>query len=184
MVGRAVPSPNRRYRRVWPPRTKGQHLSNPYAQHQLKLIRHTGALILWQQRTYVVSGTREQCEAAYKSAQTYNLLVGWWSFGVAPRDELDRADFQLQCDSAGASRRRRGVRSPRPARHRPSSRSPGTHTGGLVSRPVRGGTALLGRCDVDPLDPSATSPLTSTGAPDPQARRRPAPPGTTPCFAR
>lgn len=79
MVGRAVPSPNRRYRRVWPPRTKGQHLSNPYAQHQLKLIRHTGALILWQQRTYVVSGTREQCEAAYKSAQTYNLLVGWWS---------------------------------------------------------------------------------------------------------
>lgn len=79
MVGRAVPSPNRRYRRVWPPRTKGQYLSNPYAQHQLKLIRHTGALILWQQRTYVVSGTREQCEAAYKSAQTYNLLVGWWS---------------------------------------------------------------------------------------------------------
>lgn len=184
MVGRAVPSPNRRYRRVWPPRTKGQHLSNPYAQHQLKLIRHTGALILWQQRTYVVSGTREQCEAAYKSAQTYNLLVGWWSLVSLLAMNWIALISKLQCDSAGASRRRRGVRSPRPARHRPSSRSPGTHTGGLVSRPVRGGTALLGRCDVDPLDPSATSPLTSTGAPDPQARRRPAPPGTTPCFAR
>lgn len=183
MVGRAVPSPNRRYRRVWPPRTKGQHLSNPYAQHQLKLIRHTGALILWQQRTYVVSGTRAMRSGVQVGA---DLQPARWlvEFGVAPRDELDRADFQLQCDSAGASRRRRGVRSPRPARHRPSSRSPGTHTGGLVSRPVRGGTALLGRCDVDPLDPSATSPLTSTGAPDPQARRRPAPPGTTPCFAR
>lgn len=54
-------------------------MSNNYAQHQLKLIRHTGVLIFFQQRTYVVSGTLEQCEAEYKSAQTYNLLVGWWS---------------------------------------------------------------------------------------------------------
>lgn len=184
MVGRAVPSPNRRYRRVWPPRTKGQHLSKPICPAPAEAHQAHGCAD--PVAATHLRGLRD-ARAMRSGVQVgADLQPARWlvEFGVAPRDELDRADFQLQCDSAGASRRRRGVRSPRPARHRPSSRSPGTHTGGLVSRPVRGGTALLGRCDVDPLDPSATSPLTSTGAPDPQARRRPAPPGTTPCFAR
>ena len=46
---------------------------------QIKLRRHTGAVLLWQQRTYVVTGTVEECERAYRAAQVYNLTVGWWS---------------------------------------------------------------------------------------------------------
>ncbi|WP_041298855.1 MULTISPECIES: DUF2510 domain-containing protein [Mycobacterium ulcerans group] len=60
-------------------------LSHPYQppvqadRYYLKLIKHTGALIFWQQRSYSVYGTLPECEAAYRSAQTYNLLAGWWS---------------------------------------------------------------------------------------------------------
>jgi hypothetical protein len=53
--------------------------SNPAARYYLKLIKHTGALILWQQRSYTVSGTLEECQAAYRAAQTHNLVAGWWS---------------------------------------------------------------------------------------------------------
>ncbi|CAM4130818.1 hypothetical protein MB901379_00977 [Mycobacterium basiliense] len=45
----------------------------------LKLIRHTGIVLLWQQQTYTVTGTLQDCEAAYRSAQRHNLLGGWWS---------------------------------------------------------------------------------------------------------
>lgn len=47
---------------------------------QVKLTEHTGALILFSVRTITVTGTLEQCEAAYRRAQTHNLLAGWWSF--------------------------------------------------------------------------------------------------------
>jgi hypothetical protein len=70
--------------------------ANPYAQgspytgHQnldglyyIRLIKHTGALILWHQQTVAVTGTLEQCEAAYKSAQTHCLAAGWWSMASA-----------------------------------------------------------------------------------------------------
>ncbi|ORA22173.1 DUF2510 domain-containing protein [Mycobacterium angelicum] len=46
---------------------------------QLRLIEHIGAVIFWQQRSYTVTGTLQQCEAAYRRAQTQNLLAGWWS---------------------------------------------------------------------------------------------------------
>ncbi|WP_370653081.1 MULTISPECIES: DUF2510 domain-containing protein [Mycobacterium] len=46
---------------------------------QLRLIEHIGALIFWQQRTTTVTGTLEQCEAAYRRTQTQNLCAGWWS---------------------------------------------------------------------------------------------------------
>ena len=46
---------------------------------QVKLTEHTGALILFNIRTFTVTGTLEQCEAAYRRAQTHNLLAGWWS---------------------------------------------------------------------------------------------------------
>lgn len=45
----------------------------------LRLIEHMGALIFWHQRTFVFTGTLEQCEAAYRRTQNQNLLVGWWS---------------------------------------------------------------------------------------------------------
>jgi hypothetical protein len=51
----------------------------PGRQFQIKLRRHTGLLFLFQFRTYVVTGTLEQCERAYRQAQTHNLLAGWWS---------------------------------------------------------------------------------------------------------
>ncbi|CDO21571.1 transmembrane protein [Mycolicibacterium mageritense DSM 44476 = CIP 104973] len=43
-------------------------------------MTHIGALILWFNQRRVVTGTYAQCDAALRSAQTQNLLVGWWSF--------------------------------------------------------------------------------------------------------
>ena len=47
--------------------------------YYIRLIKHTGALILWHQHSFAVSGTLQECEAAYRSAQIYNLALGWWS---------------------------------------------------------------------------------------------------------
>lgn len=59
-------------------------MSTPYPQnvagrYYIRLIRHTGALILWHQQSFAITGTLQECEAAYRSAQTYNLALGWWS---------------------------------------------------------------------------------------------------------
>ncbi len=48
---------------------------------RIRLRRHTGVLLVYLQQTYTVTGTFEQCEHAYREAQTYNLLAGWWSLG-------------------------------------------------------------------------------------------------------
>ncbi|TXI62435.1 hypothetical protein [Mycolicibacterium mageritense] len=47
---------------------------------QVSTMTHIGALILWFNQRRVVTGTYAQCDAALRSAQTQNLLVGWWSF--------------------------------------------------------------------------------------------------------
>jgi hypothetical protein len=54
-------------------------LTDPYRQFSLPLTEHIGAVIMFAQRTYTFTGTLEQCERAYRSAQTHNLLAGWWS---------------------------------------------------------------------------------------------------------
>jgi len=51
----------------------------PFRQFSLRLTEHIGAVVMFQQRTYTFTGTLEQCERAYRSAQTHNLLAGWWS---------------------------------------------------------------------------------------------------------
>lgn len=50
---------------------------------QISLLKHTGALIFWQQQTIRYTGSLEQCEQAYKDAQTHCLLAGWWSLASA-----------------------------------------------------------------------------------------------------
>lgn len=47
--------------------------------YRIRLLKHTGAVIFWQQQTVICTGTLEQCEAAYRNSQTHNLLAGWWS---------------------------------------------------------------------------------------------------------
>lgn len=47
---------------------------------QIRLTKHTGMLIMFSTRSYAITGTLEQCEAAYRDAQTHNLAAGWWSF--------------------------------------------------------------------------------------------------------
>ncbi|OBG57532.1 MULTISPECIES: DUF2510 domain-containing protein [unclassified Mycobacterium] len=65
---------------VRPPTCAGRFVvTDPYRQFSVRLIEHIGAVIFWQQRSYAVTGTLEQCERAYRSAQTQNLLAGWWS---------------------------------------------------------------------------------------------------------
>nr|WP_241011091.1 DUF2510 domain-containing protein [Mycobacterium gordonae] len=46
---------------------------------EIRLLKHTGALIFWQQQTVRHTGNLQQCEQAYKDAQTHCLLLGWWS---------------------------------------------------------------------------------------------------------
>ncbi|ALM17290.1 hypothetical protein [Mycobacteroides abscessus] len=47
---------------------------------QVRLTKHTGMLLMFSTRSYTITGTLEQCEAAYRDAQTHNLAAGWWSF--------------------------------------------------------------------------------------------------------
>jgi hypothetical protein len=58
----------------WPP------VGSPEPTFQVRVIKHTGALLFWSQRSYTVTGTFAQCSAALRQAQIYNLLAGWWSF--------------------------------------------------------------------------------------------------------
>lgn len=51
----------------------------PTAVFYLKLRKHTGMVLLFQQQTYTIAGTVEQCQAAYRDAQIHNLAAGWWS---------------------------------------------------------------------------------------------------------
>ena len=46
---------------------------------QVRLKRHIGLLIAFQQRSYTFTGTLEECERAYRGAQIFNLTAGWWS---------------------------------------------------------------------------------------------------------
>jgi len=61
----------------------GRHLrerpafDRPYRRFSVRLYEHTGAVILWHQRTFTCTGTLAQCEKAYRDAQTHNLLAGW-----------------------------------------------------------------------------------------------------------
>jgi len=48
-------------------------------QYRLRVIRHAGMLLAWQQTTRLYTGTYEQCMAEYDKAQQHNLLFGWWS---------------------------------------------------------------------------------------------------------
>lgn len=47
--------------------------------YYIRLLKHTGALIFWQQQSVSVTGTLQECEAAYRMAQTHCLAAGWWS---------------------------------------------------------------------------------------------------------
>ena len=54
-------------------------MTDPCRRFSVRLYKHTGAVIFWHQQRYTVTGTLEQCESAYRGAQTHNLLAGWWS---------------------------------------------------------------------------------------------------------
>ena len=54
-------------------------MTDPYRRFHLRLCEHTGAVVFWQHRSYTFTGTLEQCEAAYRTAQLHNLWAGWWS---------------------------------------------------------------------------------------------------------
>ncbi|CAM3294994.1 hypothetical protein [Tsukamurella hominis] len=63
------------------------HPQQPYAQpqtypqgpvFQAKFRKHTGLLILAQWQDSYATGDYEQIRAAYRAAQTHNLLAGWW----------------------------------------------------------------------------------------------------------
>jgi hypothetical protein len=55
--------------------------TGPPQRYHLRVVRHTGLLLAWQQSTRQYTGTYEQCMAEYDKAQQHNLLFGWWSIG-------------------------------------------------------------------------------------------------------
>lgn len=57
---------------------------------QVRLTKHTGMLLMFSTRSYTITGTLEQCEAAYRDAQTHNLAMRLVEFSVHPPHELDR----------------------------------------------------------------------------------------------
>jgi hypothetical protein len=58
---------------TWPPVALNQPL------FRVRLVKHTGLMMMWHQQTYTVTGTYRQCEAAIRAAQQHNLAAGWWS---------------------------------------------------------------------------------------------------------
>jgi hypothetical protein len=54
----------------------GQHQG--HAVYEARFKKHTGMLLVSQTRTFTVRGTLDEVKAVYKSAQTHNLLAGWW----------------------------------------------------------------------------------------------------------
>jgi Protein of unknown function (DUF2510) len=45
---------------------------------RIRLIKHTGLVVWMQRQTYIFTGTFQECERAYRAAQTHNLTAGWW----------------------------------------------------------------------------------------------------------
>lgn len=66
-----------------PPAPYPQPVAAGYSEplFQIGLLKHTGAVIFWHQQSSRYTGTLQQCEQAYKDAQTHCLLAGWWSLG-------------------------------------------------------------------------------------------------------
>jgi hypothetical protein len=54
----------------------GQSQGNAIFEARFK--RHTGMLLMSRTTTLTVRGTLEQVRTVYTSAQTHNLLAGWW----------------------------------------------------------------------------------------------------------
>lgn len=76
---------------------------------QVTAMTHIGALIFWFNQRRTVTGTFAQCDAALRSAQTQNLLLGWWSvvsilvmnwialaYNISARSKLKRDVQQAQ----------------------------------------------------------------------------------------
>lgn len=46
---------------------------------QVRTTTHTGGLVFWFSQSRTVTGTHAECAAALSSAQTHNVIFGWWS---------------------------------------------------------------------------------------------------------
>jgi hypothetical protein len=76
MYAQAQP-PNHVPHLQFPPSWLGQVVREPV--FQVRVMKHTGALMLWINQGSTVTGTYSQCDAAIRAAQLHCLLVGWWS---------------------------------------------------------------------------------------------------------
>jgi hypothetical protein len=75
----------------WPAQGQGSSPTGaPSAVHQgqarfrVRFVNVTSVLIVTHRQAQIVTGTREQLEAAYRKALVHNLLLGWWGipFGL------------------------------------------------------------------------------------------------------
>ena len=47
--------------------------------YTIRLVKHTGLLVMWSNDRRTVSGSAAQLRAAYAQVLRHNLLFGWWS---------------------------------------------------------------------------------------------------------
>ena len=47
--------------------------------YTIRLVKHTGFLVMWSNDRQTVSGTAAQLKAAYTQVLRHNILFGWWS---------------------------------------------------------------------------------------------------------
>lgn len=50
---------------------------------QVRVVKHTGLVVMWQNQRYTVTGNYAYCLAAIRDAQQHNLAAGWWSLTSA-----------------------------------------------------------------------------------------------------
>ncbi|KXP03820.1 hypothetical protein [Tsukamurella pseudospumae] len=71
------PYPNQQYaQQPYPPQQYPHPAQGPV--FQAKFRKHTGLIILAQWQDSYVTGSYADVRAAYRAAQTHNLLAGWW----------------------------------------------------------------------------------------------------------
>ena len=88
----AVASPGQQPQQLYPP-------PPAVPVFQVRATTHTGVLVFWFNRRRTVTGTYDQCAAALRSAQTHNLIVGWWSiFSILLMNWIALANNSSACN--------------------------------------------------------------------------------------
>ena len=124
--GPQSPSPGPQPSAYWPPTGEWGRDYVVGRQFEITLLKHTGLVLAYQQETYTVIGTLEQCERAYRDARDHCLAAGWWS----PVSALLMNWFALSSNKSAIEHVRRVAAQPMGSNAAPAGNgAPGTPAG-------------------------------------------------------